>query len=136
MSAPPDAAPARFTRSGLAPTSPSVYPGAALTAPRQGLGGMLKTPRFVLVRWRLSPASARTRRATARGSVLSGAAAFALVTVAAAVAHALTAQRPRTHYLVGRDAKFRAALAAAQKEHATVANKIDALRASAAALLA
>ncbi|MFM8272766.1 MAG: hypothetical protein ACKODX_10595 [Gemmata sp.] len=47
---------------------------------------MLKTPRFVLVRWRLSPASARTRRATARGSVLSGAAAFALVTVAAAVA--------------------------------------------------
>ena len=32
--------------------------------------------------------------------------------VADAVEHALTAQRPRTHYLVGKDAQFRAALAA------------------------
>ena len=32
--------------------------------------------------------------------------------VARAVEHALTSKRPRTHYLVGRDAKVRAALAA------------------------
>jgi NAD(P)-dependent dehydrogenase (short-subunit alcohol dehydrogenase family) len=32
--------------------------------------------------------------------------------VADAVEHALTARRPRTHYLVGKDAKLRAALAA------------------------